>query len=340
MANIIKSRIWDGKKVRPMEESDYYNRREILRNLGLTTLGVMSAPSLLASCMPSSKSDNNTSVVALDEENCNNCFTFPGMDALYPAERNSRYKLDREMSKEYDATHYNNFYEFIDRSDPNIYNVYKFVAPFDTRDWKIKVSGLCENKGTFDLGDWIKKFGLEERTYRFRCVERWSMAVPWTGFPLSELIKELSPDSKATHIRFVTKADASQMPGVKNLTWYPWPYHEGLRMDEAMNELAFIATGLFGKPLPKQNGAPLRLVVPWKYGYKNIKSITEIEFVSKEPPTFWNTLQAREYPFISNVDPGVPHPRWSQEYETMIPDGEPIKTLKYNGYGDYVGGLY
>ena len=337
MANYIPSRIWDGKKIKPISESDYVNRREILRNLGLATAGLLSAPSLLASCSPSEKktlTSNN------EQGECTNCFNFEGMSALYPAKRNEKYKLDRELSKEYDATHYNNFYEFIDRSDPNIYNVYKFVDPFDTRDWKIEVTGLAENTGTFYLEELIKKFGLQERTYRFRCVERWAMAVPWTGFPLADLMRFLQPKGSATHVQMQTHSDPSVMPGVKNFTWYPFPYFEGLRMDEAMNELAFVATGLFGKALPKQNGAPLRLVVPWKYGYKNIKSIVKINFMRSEPETFWHKLQPSEYPFISNVDPGKPHPRWSQEYETMIPDGAPRKTQKFNGYGEFVASLY
>ena len=331
MANYIKSKIWDGRIIKPTEENTYLNRREILKKLGLSAGALMVAPQLMA-CNTDSKT------VAIPQTDNN--FTFPGMAELYPAKANASYILDRGITKEYDATHYNNFYEFISPDDRNIYNAYKYTNAFDTRDWKIEVGGLAAKTGTHDLHDLIKRFPLEERTYRFRCVERWSMAVPWTGFSLATLIKYLEPSSKATHVAMTTFADKEQMPGIKGQPWYPWPYFEGLKMDEAMNELAFIATGIYGKPLPKQNGAPLRLVVPWKYGYKNIKSIVKIDFVNKEPGTFWNRISASEYPFISNVNPEKPHPRWSQAYERMIPDGEPIPTLKFNGYGDFVASLY
>ena len=341
MAFIAKYKPWNKPGTTFTEENIYKNRREIIKNLGLTTAGLLSAPFLLNACnSPGTSSVNGDSITNLNSAECDNCFTFEGMDTFYPANKNTKYTIDRPLTKEYDATHYNNYYEFIDPSDQNIYNAYKFVDNFDNRDWKIEVSGLTENPGTYYLGDLIQKFGLEERIYRFRCVERWSMAVPWTGFPLSKLITFLKPNEKATHISMETYSNPEEMPGVKNLEWYPWPYFEGLRMDEAMNELAFMATGIYGKPLPKQNGAPIRLVVPWKYGYKNIKSIIKMKFVRKEPETFWHKLQPKEYPFISNIDPAVPHPRWSQQIERMIPDGEPRKTLKFNGYGDFVAGMY
>jgi len=186
----------------------------------------------------------------------------------------------------------------------------------------------------------IKKIGLEERTYRFRCVEAWSMAVPWSGFSLASLIKFLEPDSKAKYVRMISYADAEQMPGVKHQDWYDWPYYEGLSMEEAMNELSFMATGIYGKPLPKQNGAPMRLVVPWKYGYKSTKSIVKIEFIDYQPETFWHKIAPREYGFISNVNPEIPHPRWSQAQEQMMGEDFKRPTLKYNGYGDYVARLY
>ena len=333
MANIHLYSPWNKPGAEVTDEKHYQSRREILKSLGLSTAGLFIAPSLVQACTP--VSDQNSFV-----NDCNKCFNFKGMDQMYPADKNDKYKIDRPITDEYDATHYNNFYEFIDRSDPNIYNAYKFVKDFDNEDWTISVSGLCEKTGNFKLEDLMKKFPLEERIYRFRCVERWSMAVPWTGFPLAALIKYLAPKSSATHVYFETYANADEMPGVRNLTWYPWPYYEGLRIEEAMNELSFMATGIYGKPLPKQNGAPIRLVVPWKYGYKNIKSIVKIKFVDREPETFWQKLQPKEYPFLSNIDPEVPHPRWSQAIERMIPDGEPRKTLKYNGYGEYVGHLY
>jgi len=322
--NIIQSKPWDSKSLRPTEEKVYTDRRSVLKQLGIVTGGLLAAPHLGAASL---KLQDNT-------------FTFSGMDEFYPAKRNEKYTLDRPLTDEYDATHYNNYYEFISRSDNNIYNVYKFVDDFDTRDWRIEVSGLANKTGVYFLEEMIKEFGLEERTYRFRCVERWSMAVPWTGFPLRKLIEYFDPQEKANYVKMTTYSNPEVMPGVKNLEWYPWPYTEGLRMDEAMNELAFIATGVYGKALPKQNGAPMRLVVPWKYGYKNTKSIVKFEFTNQQPKTFWNQVTPDEYPFISNIDPDVPHPRWSQKVERMIPDGEERPTLKFNGYGEYVGGMY
>lgn len=323
--NIIKSKCWDERNQKPTEEKVFNNRRKILKQMGLTSLGLMSLPAF--------------GMNSLQEPEDNN-FTFPGMEDYFPPKRNEKYTLDRPITKEYDATHHNNFYEFISREDPNIYNVYKFIDPFDTREWRFEVSGLAGRTGVYFLEEMIREFGLEERTYRFRCVERWSMAVPWSGFPLKKLVEYFRPHSNANFIKMTSFADPAVMPGVKNLDHYPWPYTEGLRMDEAMNELAFIATGLYGKRLPKQNGAPMRLVVPWKYGYKNIKSVVKFEFVENQPTTFWNTVTPDEYPFISNVDPEVPHPRWSQAVEKMIPDGEERPTLKFNGYGKYVAGMY
>jgi methionine sulfoxide reductase catalytic subunit len=182
---------------------------------------------------------------------------------------------------------------------------------------------------------------LEERVYRFRCVEAWAMIVPWTGFPLSKLIEKASAKPEAKFLRFETFNRPEQAPGMaRTANYYPWPYFEGLRMDEAMHPLTMAVTGIYGKALPKQHGAPIRLVVPWKYGYKSIKSITKIEFTDKQPKTFWEALQPEEYPFESNVNPDVPHPRWSQATERLIDTGDRVKTLPYNGYGDYVAKLY
>ena len=334
MANYISSKPWEDKTLHIDNESTYLQRRKIIKYLGLTLGGLAISPPLLFSCQASPKSNRNSL------QDPNNHFTFPGMEKLYPAKKNSKYKIERSLTKEYDATHYNNFYEFINPSDSSIYNTYKYIAKFDTRDWAIDVAGKVKQKGRYKLENVIKKIGLEERVYRFRCVERWTMTVPWTGFSLQKFIKMLDPSNDVTHIRMISYLNPEQMIGVKNQPWYPWPYFEGLRIDEAMNELAFMATGIFGKPLPKQNGAPVRLVVPWKYGYKNIKSIVRMEFISYEPNTFWHKIAPHEYPFISNVDPNVPHPRWSQEKEYSISGGSPRPTLKYNSYGEFVAKLY
>jgi sulfoxide reductase catalytic subunit YedY len=193
---------------------------------------------------------------------------------------------------------------------------------------------------TFDLDDILKLFPVEERLYRHRCVEAWSMAVPWTGFALADLIRKLEPAREAKFVRFITARRPDQMPGITRYTWYPWPYYEALRMDEAMNPLTFVVTGMYGKLLPKQNGAPVRLATPWKYGFKSIKSIECIEFVAARPETFWNKLQPAEFGFYSNVNPRKPHPRWSQATEKVIPQMERVETLPFNGYGKWVAGMY
>jgi sulfoxide reductase catalytic subunit YedY len=255
----------------------------------------------------------------------------------YPAKRNPEFTLDRPITEEWAATGYNNFYEFHPTDKEAVKNR---VGAFVTSPWKIEVTGLVNKPKTLDVDELVKTMPLEERLYRFRCVEAWSMAVPWTGFPLSELIKQVEPKPEAKFIRFVTAKIPSQMPGIKEASWYPWPYFEGLRMDEAMNPLTLVVTGLYGKPLPKQNGAPIRTVVPWKYGYKSIKSIVKIEFVQKQPGTFWNHTSPNEYGFYSNVNPNKPHPRWSQATEKFLPRMERRPTLLYNGYEKWVASLY
>lgn len=256
---------------------------------------------------------------------------------LYPAKRNPEFTLDRPVTEEWAATGYNNFYEF-DANDKQA--VKDKVGNFVISPWQVEVGGLVNKPKTFSLDEILKLAPLEERLYRFRCVEAWSMSVPWTGFPISNLIKAVDPKPAAKYVRFLTANRPKEMPGIPRAPWYPWPYFEGLRMDEAMNPLALIVTGLYGKPLPKQNGAPVRLVVPWKYGYKSIKSIVKVEFIDKEPGTFWNKLQSSEYGFYSNVIPSKPHPRWSQAFEKVIPTMERRPTLPYNGYEKYVISMY
>ncbi len=271
---------------------------------------------------------------------------FLGMEGLlkaagekgpYPAKRNPEYTLDRPITMEAAATGYNNFYEF---DANNKAAVKDKVGKFVTSPWKFEVTGLVNKPGTFDVDELVRTMPLEERLYRFRCVERWAMAVPWTGFPFSELIKRVDPKPDAAYVRFVSAERPKEMPGMTSTPWYPWPYFEALRMDEAMNEMTLMVTGLYGKPLPKQNGAPLRMILPWKYGYKSPKSLVKIEFTKKRPPTFWNRLEPLEYGFYSNINPDKPHPRWSQAMEQLIPTGEQRKTQLYNGYGKYVAAMY
>lgn len=243
--------------------------------------------------------------------------------------------LDEEITPEDDATSYNNFYEFgTGKSDPA-----QRSKEFKTDDWKITVGGECEKPGTYSLEDLIKPFDVEERVYRLRCVEAWSMVIPWLGVPLASIIKSLQPTSKAKYVAFKTLLDPRQMPG-QNRSVLQWPYREGLRIDEATNPLALFAVGMYGKTMPNQNGAPVRLVVPWKYGFKSIKSIVSIDFVEQQPQTSWNMSSAREYGFFSNVNPSVNHPRWSQKKERRIGDIFKRETLMFNGYEEEVAHLY
>ncbi|MEX0803780.1 MAG: protein-methionine-sulfoxide reductase catalytic subunit MsrP [Candidatus Binatia bacterium] len=234
-----------------------------------------------------------------------------------------------------DITTYNNFYELgTDKEDPAINAKY-----LNTRPWTVSVEGEVRKPKTYDIDALVKLSPLEERVYRMRCVEAWSMVIPWVGFPLSSLIKLAEPTGNAKFIQFVTLLDPKRLPGQK-LPIMEWPYIEGLRMDEAMHPLTILSVGLYGEILPAQNGAPIRLVVPWKYGFKSIKSIVKIRFVEKQPPASWNRMQPQEYGFYSNVNPEVDHPRWTQATERRIGEFLRRKTLKFNGYGDQVAQLY
>ncbi|HVC53401.1 MAG TPA: protein-methionine-sulfoxide reductase catalytic subunit MsrP [Stellaceae bacterium] len=253
---------------------------------------------------------------------------------LYPFKHDPKYTLSRPLTPAKYVESYNNFYEFGQEKD--------IVAPAQAlpiRPWTIKIAGMVEKPFTIGVDDLIKKMPLEERLYRHRCVEAWSFTVPWSGFPMSALVALAKPLASATYVKMVTFMNPTVAPE-QNKFFYPWPYTEGLTMAEANNELTFLVTGLYGKPAPKQNGAPLRLAVPWKYGFKSIKSIVSFEFTDKRPATYWETLQSGEYGFWANVNPAVPHPRWSQATERVIGTDERVPTLIYNGYGDYVASLY
>jgi methionine sulfoxide reductase catalytic subunit len=233
------------------------------------------------------------------------------------------------------ATRYNNFYEFgMEKEDPA-----RNARGFRTRPWPVRVDGHVRQPATYDLEDLIAPMAVEERVYRLRCVEAWSMVIPWQGFPLRDLIARLEPTSRARYVAFETLLDPERMPAQRTRI-LEWPYREGLRMDEAMHPLTFMATGMYGRPLPGQNGAPWRLVVPWKYGFKSIKSIVRISFVEREPPTTWSTMAPREYGFYANVNPDVSHPRWSQARERRVGEIRRRPTLMFNGYGDEVASLY
>jgi sulfoxide reductase catalytic subunit YedY len=232
------------------------------------------------------------------------------------------------------VTTYNNYYEFgIDKGDPS-----EYAKSLKTRPWTVTIDGAVKAGGKFAIDDLIKPYQLEERIYRHRCVEGWSIVVPWIGFPLGDLLKQVQPTEKAKFVEFTTLNDASQMPGVRR-TVLNWPYTEGLRLDEAMHRLTLLTVGLYGEVLPNQNGAPFRLVVPWKYGFKSIKSIVRIRLVENQPHTAWNDSAPQEYGFYSNVNPSVDHPRWSQATERRIGDFFKRKTLMFNGY-DEVASMY
>ena len=253
---------------------------------------------------------------------------------LYPVARNERYVLDRELTTERLATSYNNFYEFGSQK-----RIAKAARKLETRPWAITIDGMVEQEQVVDVDDLIRAMPLEERVYRHRCVEAWSMAVPWSGFQMSHLLDMAKPLSSAKYVRMETATQKGNMSGLRQF-WYPWPYIEGLTMAEAANELAFMVTGLYGKPVPNQNGAPLRLVVPWKYGFKSIKSIERITFTDERPNTFWEGIQPKEYGFWANVNPAVSHPRWSQAEERLLGVDGKVPTLLYNGYAEFVAELY
>ncbi|RMD92038.1 MAG: protein-methionine-sulfoxide reductase catalytic subunit MsrP [Calditrichaeota bacterium] len=306
-------------------ESVYINRREFIKKLGFSGLGMWGLMQGLL---------NPISAEVLGRDDVRR--TIPAPAPPFPAPRNDKFIVNRPITREEVAASYNNFYEFTTKKD----YVWRLAEKFHTHPWKIEVKGHVHKKRTFDVEDLLKLAPLEERVYRFRCVEAWSMVVPWTGYPFKKLMDAVQPTSKAKFVRMVAFYRPDEAPGQRQDSWYPWPYFEGLTIEEAANDLTLLVFGIYGHALPNQHGAPLRLIVPWKYGFKSIKSMVRIEFVSKRPPTFWNTIAPNEYDFWSNVNPRVPHPRWSQATERVIGTGERIPTLPYNGYGEYVAHLY
>jgi len=284
----------------------FENRREWLKMMGAFSLGSAIAPATLW---------------AADRK-------------LGPLEK-SLYSTSEEATAFKDVTRYNNFYEFgTGKEDP-----VKFADSLKTDGWKISVGGEVAKPAVFDMDQLLKKFPLEERIYRLRCVEAWSMVIPWVGFPLHKLIQAVQPTGSAKYVEFVTLLDPEQMPGQRSPI-LEWPYREGLRLDEALHPLTILSVGIFGEVLPNQNGAPIRLVVPWKYGFKSAKSIVQINLTETQPKTAWNLANSREYGFYSNVNPAVSHPRWSQRKERRIGEFRKRETLPFNGYGEWVASLY
>ena len=332
MFNIIRRPGWFISERDVTPESVFLNRRYFLKQMGMASAGLLSLP--LIGCSKQATNEPTTGTATSDTK----LSASPTPTGKYPYPRNAEFNPGWPLTNEKVAGTYNNFYEFSTTKDRVAQLVNKFViAP-----WPVEIGGLVEKPMTLDAQELIETMPMEERVYRFRCVEAWGMIVPWTGFPLSKLIEKVSPKAEARFVRFQTFNRPDQAPGWARLIQqgYPLPYTEGLRLDEAMNPLTMVVTGIYGKPLPKQHGAPIRIIVPWKYGYKSIKSIVKIEFVAAQPATLWETLAPDEYPFESNVNPAVPHPRWSQATERMIDSGDRVRTQPYNGYGNYVAKLY
>ena len=302
-----KNKVWNLKESSITSESVFNSRRKIIKNLAIGSLVVPSA-----SLIP-----------------------FTAFSSFYPPITNNFYKVDRDLTKESLATTYTNFYEFGSSK-----NIWRRAAQLKTDPWILTIDGLVNKPLTIDVNDLLKKIGgIEERVYRFRCVEAWSMTVPWAGFPVNKIISLVEPKTDAKFVKFETFFNPDIAPGQKQ-KWYPWPYQEGITVEEAKNDLSFIATGIYGKELPNQNGAPFRLILPWKYGFKSIKSIVKISFVNKRPIGLWEKLAPKEYGFWANVNPNIPHPRWSQKSEQQLGVDGRIPTVIYNGYGDYVASMY
>lgn len=253
---------------------------------------------------------------------------------LYPVARNPKYRVERDVTDEKINGTYNNFYEYGSHKE-----IWRSAQRLEIRPWGIRIEGMVEKEFTIGIDDLLAKVALEERVYRHRCVEAWSMIAPWAGFPLRALVEIAKPLSGARYVEMATFNKPEMAPGQRQ-HWYPWPYVEGLTMAEATNDLAFMVTGAYGKPLAKQHGAPLRLAVPWKYGFKSLKSIDRLTFTDKRPRTFWEEVQGREYGFWANVNPEVSHPRWSQATERVLGADGRIPTVIYNGYGEFVAHLY
>ncbi|GLQ16083.1 protein-methionine-sulfoxide reductase catalytic subunit MsrP [Maritalea porphyrae] len=302
---------WEIAEREATPESVYLNRRQIMAGAGAVGLASVfgSAHSALAA---------------------------PGDDgAPMSAVRNEAYQLDRDLTPEDVNLTYNNFYEFGSHK-----SIAEDAQALEARPWEVTIDGMVDNPTKIDIDDLISKVGVEERLYRHRCVEAWSMTVPWIGFAFSKLVEMAGPQSGAKYIRMETFNDPGVARGIKTQPWYPWPYVEGLTIEEAQNDLAFLVVGAYGKQVADQMGAPLRLAVPWKYGFKSIKSIVKFTFTDQRPVSFWEQLQSREYAFWANVNPEVSHPRWSQATERVLHTGERVPTLLFNGYEEQVAGLY
>lgn len=318
---IKRRRGWELPESAATPEAIFHDRRRLVKSLAAGPILLSGTATLLAAC------DGE----AGEEKAAGGPDPSAG---LYPVQRNLRYRPGRPITDEKWATTYNNFFEFGSHKQ-----ISSRAQSLPVRPWTVTIDGMVEAKQEIDIDALLKKMPLEERVYRHRCVEAWSMVVPWSGFPLKALVELAKPLSSAKYIRMETFKNPKVASG-QSQSWYPWPYIEGVTIEEAMNDLAFMVTGLYGKPVPRQNGAPLRLALPWKYGFKSIKSIVKLTFTDKRPKSFWEEIQASEYGFWANVNPDVPHPRWSQAQERVLGTNEMAKTEIFNGYGEFVADLY
>ncbi|MEW5424360.1 protein-methionine-sulfoxide reductase catalytic subunit MsrP [Amorphus sp. 3PC139-8] len=324
---IRKKRGWELPDRAATPEAIYLSRRALFAAAGAGALAAVARPSpahaLFNSLFGSSEGLGETLDTSAD----------PTAD-LYPFPRNDTFTISRALTDETVTGSYNNFYEFGSHKQ-----IWQAAQALKTRPWTVTLDGMVEEEKTVDIDDLIRAMPLEERLYRHRCVEAWSMTIPWSGFPMKALVDYAKPLGSAKYVRMETFMDPKVASG-QNQSWYPWPYVEGVTMAEATNELAFLVTGVYGKPAPKQFGAPLRLALPWKYGFKSAKSLVRFTFTDKRPVSFWEDIAANEYGFWANVNPEVPHPRWSQAQERVLGTDETVPTQIYNGYGAYVADLY
>jgi len=323
--NVRRPRTWNVDRGYVTPEGVYYDRRNFLKATGLTAIGMLG----LTSCGINNPPEDP------ELELADTVKSLPG-SAFAACPPNQQYTPDRPITDELTAASFNNFYEFTS----NKASVWRRAQNLTVRPWEVHVGGLVANPMTFEIDELIQTMPCEERLYRLRCVERWAMAVPWSGFEFRALMNLVEPLSSAKFVRFESFFRPDEASGQRPPTLFSWPYYEGLTIEEAANELCFCATGLYGHDIPKQHGAPLRMVVPWKYGYKGAKSVVSIEFVAERPPTFWNDRLAAAYGFYSNVDPSRPHLIGSQAREFMIGTDESFDTMLYNGYGEYVAHMY
>jgi sulfoxide reductase catalytic subunit YedY len=310
--NVIHRRGWDIPEHQATPEHLFLNRRAFLAATGAATIAL--SPELALAQRVTDLPDPTA--------------------GLYPVKRNEKYKLDRPITDAKYNLSYNNFYEFGSSKE-----IARAAQALPLRPWTVKIDGMVEKPMELGIDDLIRKMPLEERLYRHRCVEAWSMTIPWSGFAFKNLVALAKPLSSAKYVQMETFLNPKVASGQRQ-TWYPWPYTEGLTIAEATNDLAFLVTGAYGKPVSKQQGAPLRLAVPWKYGFKSIKSIVRFSFTDKQPKGYWEALQASEYGFWANVNPQVDHPRWSQATERVLGTDNRVPTLLFNGYGEYVADIY